>query len=220
MSLVGYCAIACLVARCLPFSLAAQCPSNGTRRHKRCDTVGPRRSMSIEGSGRTRAHRLGPQNWIAYNRQLSERHLKWWGDECPATDMDFLLNEYNYGIPVAIVDYKHHLANLGNTNSASYKAVSHLYNEQHEQIPFFIARYWPENWAFKLFAVNDSACNWWITYQPHFARVQWRPLTEQQYVKALYRLRKDALNAGDERYITRLNDTLPPDESQESQAAS
>ena len=71
--------------------------------------------MSVGGSGRTRAHRLGPQDWIAYNRQLSKR--------------------------------------------------------------------------------------------------QGRPLTEQQYVKALYRLRKDALSAGDERYIARLNDTLPPDES-------
>ena len=42
---------------------------------------------------------------------------------------------------------------------------------------------------------------------------QWCSLTEQQYVRALYRLRKEALNAGDERYITRLNTTQPPDES-------
>lgn len=169
--------------------------------------------MSIGGIGRTRAHRVGPQDWIAYNRMLSERHLKWWGDECPATDMDFLLNEYNHGIPVAIVDYKHHSANLGNTNSASYRAVSHLYNEQGQQIPFFVARYWPETWAFKVLAVNDSARSWWATYEHQFKTDQWCPLTERQYVTALYRLRKDALNAGDKRYIDRLNDALPPDES-------
>ena len=81
--------------------------------------------MSIGGSGRTRAHRLGAEKWIAYNYELSDRHLTWWGDECPATDMDFLLNEYNRGIPVAIIDYKHHSSNVSNTNSASYKAVSH-----------------------------------------------------------------------------------------------
>ena len=49
--------------------------------------------MSIGGSGRTRAHRLDSERWITYNHLLSKRHLKWWGDECPATDMDFLLNE-------------------------------------------------------------------------------------------------------------------------------
>jgi hypothetical protein len=42
---------------------------------------------------------------------------------------------------------------------------------------------------------------------------QWCSLTEQQYVRALYRIRKDALNAGDECYIARLNNSLPPDES-------
>jgi hypothetical protein len=169
--------------------------------------------MSIGGSGITRAHRLGPERWITYNHKLSERHLNWWGDACPATDMDFLLNEYNHGIPVAIVDYKHHSANLDNTNRASYRAVSHLYNAKHQQIPFFIARYWLENWAFKLFAVNDSARNRLVTHQPRLVMDQWCSLTEQQYVRVLYRLRKEALHAGDERYIARLNNSLPPDES-------
>ena len=77
--------------------------------------------MSIGGSGPTPAPRLSLVDRIALDRELSDRHRKW-GHECPATDIDFLLNEYNHGIPVAIIDYKHYLANPSKTNNKSYVA--------------------------------------------------------------------------------------------------
>ena len=36
---------------------------------------------------------------------LSLRHKKW-GYDLPALDMDFLMIEYDHGIPVALIEYK------------------------------------------------------------------------------------------------------------------
>lgn len=176
--------------------------------------------MNLGGRGQKARRRVSRERRMEYDRMLSERHLDFWGDDCPAVDLDFLMCEYNHGISVAIVDYKWHGADFSNTNSATFQTLSELYGPNHNQLPFFIARYWTENWSFKLLAVNEAA-------QDAIRRIssgrydieQQIPLTEKQYVSFLYRLRKDALNAGDRRYIERLNDTLPPDETDAAGAA-
>lgn len=38
--------------------------------------------------------------------ELSGRH-RIWGFNCPAVDLDFLMVEYNLGIAIAVVEYKH-----------------------------------------------------------------------------------------------------------------
>jgi hypothetical protein len=146
---------------------------------------------------------------------LSERHQDFWGDDCPAVDLDFLMCEYNHGIAVVIVDYKHFSANLAKTNSATYSTLSELYGPNGRQLPFFVARYWPDIWAFKLLAVNDAAKKAGERIIP--PRVAFNPdgqtdMTEQWYVRFLYLLRKEALTAGDSRTIARLNNELPPAE--------
>lgn len=144
---------------------------------------------------------------MAADRELSDRH-RMWGHDCPAVDLDFLLCEYNHGMPVAVVDYKFHLADLGRTNQRTYETLGRLYNEQARQLPFFIARYWPDVWAFKVKPENEAAREWISRVMSSTS--EWVSMTEQQYVSALYRLRKDALTVGDERYIARLNSTGPP----------
>lgn len=167
----------------------------------------------VGGSGQRAWRRVSRESRMEYDRMLSERHLNYWGDDCPAVDLDFLMCEYNHGISVAIVDYKHHKAKFENTNSKTFQTLSELYGPDHNQLPFYIARYWTENWAFKLLAVNDAARNAIERISSgRFDTEQEIPLTERQYVSFLYRLRKDALDARDRRYIERLNDVLPPPE--------
>jgi len=147
--------------------------------------------------------RVDAEKWIGYSLMLSDRHRDFWGDDCPAVDADFLLVEYNHGTPVAVVDYKHCAADLSLTNGRNYEALGGLYGHGGGQLPLFIARYWPGTWAFKVLGKNDST-------RYILCGEGWMSFTEQQYVRMLYRLRKDALTRGDEAYIARLNTTPPP----------
>lgn len=167
----------------------------------------------VGGSGQRARARLRRETRMEYDRMLSERHLNFWGDDCPAVDLDFLMCEYNHGISVAIVDYKHHKAKFENTNSKTFQTLSELYGPDRRQLPFYIARYWTENWSFKLLAVNAAArAAIERLSSGKFDVHQEIPLSEKQYVSFLYRLRKEALSAGDHRYLSRLNDALPPPE--------
>lgn len=137
---------------------------------------------------------------------LSARHREW-GDNCPAVDADFLLVEYNRAIPTAIVDYKH--ATLGGIiqpNAATTLALGSLYTKEGEQLPFFIARYWPETWAFKIRPMNDAA-------RSLLEGERWVPMTERQWATFLYRIRQRVLTIGDQRTIDRLNTVLPPEDA-------
>lgn len=166
--------------------------------------------MTIGGRGfTTRRQRVSADDRLKYDRMLSERHYEW-GQDCPATDLDFMLCEYNHGISVAIVDYKHHTASLDKTHQRSFDAVTNLYHADGRQIPFFIALYWQEIWAFRVLPVNAAARQWAFDHSNGWTG--WRDFTEQGYVRVLYKLRKDALSRGDERYIERLNTTAPPAE--------
>lgn len=132
--------------------------------------------------------------------ELSSRHRQW-GQECPAVDLDFLMCEFNHGLPVALVDYKHWQASLHNTNGRTFDALSGFYNADGENLPFFMVRYWPGVWAFKVVPQNLSAVK--------AVKGESTMMTEQQFVRLLYRLRKSVLTAGDQRCIERLNDSLP-----------
>jgi hypothetical protein len=123
---------------------------------------------------------------------------------CPAVDLDFVLLEFNHGAPVAVVDYKHcaKVNPLDDLNEWAIAAMAALYNERGEHLPFFVARYWPDTWAFKVLAMNDPAREW--------LRESWVPMTEQAWVTLLHRIRSEALTLGDQKQIARLNRKLPP----------
>lgn len=143
---------------------------------------------------------------VRLDLELSDRHREW-GSECPAVDLDFMMCEYNHGISVALVEYKHFTANLSNSNATNYAAISELYLKDGRQIPLFVARYWPDSWAFKTKAFNQAAIDWAARFDWDG---EWRDQSEQQFVRMLYRLRKDALTLGDIRTIELLNSAKPP----------
>jgi len=158
--------------------------------------------------------RMNAQSLMEAQIQLSDRHRQW-GDDCPMVDLDFLMCEYNHGVPVAIVDYKFHGAQLTQTSVKTYETLSGFYDKDHLQIPFMVARYWPGSWAFKLKPVNEAATAFLDRVKDGLrtAHGEWIPLTEYQFVWLLYRLRKDALTIRDQRYLERLNTIPPPAEA-------
>lgn len=168
----------------------------------------------IGGSGERARQRLSQEDRLKYALELSERHRKWWGDDFPATDLDWPMLEYNNGIAVAVIDYKHFKADVNKTNCASFRAMSGLHHADGEQLPFLIVRYWPDIWAFKMICVNDAARDAVrrISSGRHDG-TQEISLTERQYTTFMLLLRKEALHDGDRRRLSLLSDQPPPEEA-------
>jgi hypothetical protein len=120
--------------------------------------------------------------------RISKRHRDW-GGTAAAVDIDFLLVEYNLAKPVALVEYKHPDAKPWNAAEPNYRALADLANNYTtnttDGLPFLVATYWPDIWAFKVYPVNGTA-------QQHFDNGEL--LTEYEYVKRLYKLRRLALS--------------------------
>ena len=134
--------------------------------------------------------------------EISLRHRQW-GYNCPAVDLDFVMAEYNYGKPVAIVEYKHCMAQEPEVNHPTYRALTALADGYiGGALPFFIAFYYPPEWYFRIIPVNATA-------SAYYGRVQDEYLTEQRFVKSLYVLRKRILTREDEEAISALNNVIP-----------
>lgn len=117
------------------------------------------------------------------DQEISARHRQW-GMNCPAADLDFLMVEYNHGLPVALVEYKHHKVKFPiDLRHATYRAIRVLADGA--GLPFLLAFYWPETWAFYVVPVNDIA-------RERIPSNRQR-LSEQEFVRGLYRLRKLAI---------------------------
>ena len=92
--------------------------------------------------------------------------------------------EYNAGLPVALVEYKladdgkGHRAPPYDLRHATPRAIAKL--AEMAGLPFLLAYYWSETWAFYLVAVNDAARK---VYGETMA------LSERRFVKSLYHLR-------------------------------
>lgn len=131
------------------------------------------------------------------DERISRRHRRW-GCACPAVDLDFLLVEYNFGGPVALIEYKAVGAQTPNTMHPTYRALTLLADGyKHGSLPFLIAFYWPDVWAFRIHPVNLCA-------KEHFRDAE--ILTERQFVDRLYGLRDLVISD----YLSRrLNNQLP-----------
>lgn len=130
------------------------------------------------------------------DHDLSQRHRRW-GFHSPAADIDFLLVEYSFGLPVALVDYKHHRAAPVDLEHPTYRALRHL-ADRAPAVPFLIARYWPGSWAFHVIAANSQA-------RATFGVEAF--LSEVEFVAALHDLRSLTLQANVARA---LNTERPP----------
>lgn len=131
------------------------------------------------------------------DEKISRRH-RTWGFNCPAVDLDFLAVEYNIGLPVAIVEYKHWKAREPDTSHPTYRALLTLCDEHRRgSLPFLLAYYWPEFWGFRVRPLNTKAAT-------SFKADEY--LSELEYVDRLYRLR--SLTVSNE-VLARLNRERP-----------
>jgi hypothetical protein len=138
------------------------------------------------------------------DEEISRRHRQW-GYSLPAVDLDFVLIEYSRREPVALIEYKHERARSIDLSHANYEAVRRLANNYRPvSLPFFVAMYWTPFFAVRLLPMNETAtafCQRMYEFDGESAM-----LTEQRYVRALYRLRKIR---PDDDLILGLNDWLP-----------
>lgn len=130
------------------------------------------------------------------DQELSRRHRRW-GFYCPGVDLDFVLVEYHLAAPVAIVEYKHHRAQRVDLNHPTYQALCALADRE-PAIPFMIARYWPETWAFAVRPVNACA----VTIFGGETN-----LSEREFVTALHDLRSLTVQ---QLVLRHLNTERPP----------
>lgn len=133
------------------------------------------------------------------DQSLSERHGAW-GFNCPAVDIDFLMVEYAGGAPLALVEYKHFqgLRHPIDLTHPSYRAIRAL--AWASKIPFIVAYYHPECWAFMVIPANALATRFF----PVAKRETW--ISERVYVSKLYRIRAYRL---EREVLERLNNALP-----------
>ncbi len=126
---------------------------------------------------------------------ISKRHREW-GFDCPAADLDFLVVEYNIGLPVALIEYKHFRAQNPVIKHPTYCALTAL-ADRAPPIPFLIVFYWPEIWAFRVLPINEVS-------KTNFQEGEL--LTEFDFVARLYHMRRLVLS---QNISSKLNRLLP-----------
>lgn len=107
---------------------------------------------------------------------LSRRHRAY-GFDCPAADVDFVLIEFDRAEPAALIEYKAFPAQWS-PQSAGITAIRRL--AERAQLPFFVAIYWTEPFAYEVHPANARALA---------LLGELRHMSEQEYVRFLYRLR-------------------------------
>lgn len=88
------------------------------------------------------------------DERISRLHREF-GYDYPAVDIDFLLVEYDEGIPVALIEHKHERFFDGRTLVPSFSAVRALADCAH--IPFFVVIYSNDLSRFVVRAMNSIA---------------------------------------------------------------
>lgn len=136
---------------------------------------------------------LGPQKYTKdgtreeitgwRDESISLRHRRW-GVDCPATDIDLILVEYNFGKPVGLIEYKHKKVETVNLREPTYKAMSDLASNYKTPLPFLVAFYDPKDWSFRVLPVNDKAREFFKENEE---------LTEFDFVCRLYRIRNNTI---------------------------
>lgn len=111
------------------------------------------------------------------DENISRRHREW-GIRCRATDLDFLLVEYDKKEPKALIEYKNENAPPQLASKAQYQALIKLGNSA--KIPVIACRYKTDFSSFLVVPLNSFAKE----IVPR--RVE---LTEAEYVQLLYKMR-------------------------------
>ena len=126
------------------------------------------------------------------DESISRRH-RLYGKKCTMTDIDFVCVEYSLCEVVALIEYKHINAKKPpNLEDSNCMALTNLATRA--KIPFFYV-YYDENsgWIYTVYPINIYA-NKWLSLKT--------TLSEQQYVRLLYKIREIAV---EDQIISRLN---------------
>ena len=111
------------------------------------------------------------------DERISRRHRSW-GWDCPALDIDFLMLEYNHGLPSALVEFKHENAAPVHMGHPSMRALKILADRS--RIPLFLVRYTDDFSRYFVTPGNENARE----FLPHRTG-----MTELDWIKLLYRCR-------------------------------
>lgn len=122
--------------------------------------------------------KIKPERTGWRDQKLSQWHRQL-GFNAPAVDLDFLLLEYDKGLPTAIIEYKNERAQPVSLGHPTYHALSTL--AEKAEIPFFIVRYKSDLSDFHVTPVNS--------YAKRKLPKGERNMTEAIFVKFLYWLR-------------------------------
>jgi hypothetical protein len=125
-----------------------------------------------------------------------------WGFNCPCVDLDFVVAEYNHGLPVALIEYKDKRAHPPDKGHPTYQALKALADGyKNGPLPFMIVTYCSELWWFVVSPMNEPA-------EQHYRHCLGQRLSEQRFVRSLHLLRKKTLSQQDEAAISQLSSSI------------
>lgn len=110
---------------------------------------------------------------------LSRRHREW-GHAVAAADVDYLMVEYAAWRIRALIEFKHEASRVRKLQDASAGVRILAALGDLARLPTFMAVYWPETYAVRLWPLNSSARRW--LDEPS-------DVSEYEFVRLLYRLR-------------------------------
>lgn len=107
-----------------------------------------------------------------------------YGLDLPLSGMSLAMVEYDRGEALAVINYVRRDVVLpkGPAVGLAYGALASLRRPDGPSMPFLTAVYDPRNWAFRLFGHNDAA-------RDLIGVDGWLAVTEEHFVRLLYRLR-------------------------------
>ena len=121
-----------------------------------------------------RTTEVSPERTGWRDERISNRH-RMWGWDCPAVDIDFLLMEYDCGLPSALVEFKHEKAAPIRLGHPSIRALNVL--SSRALIPLFLVRYADDFSWYYVTPGNDKA----LEFVPEATH-----MTEPEWIKLLY----------------------------------
>jgi len=139
--------------------------------------------------------RTSPERTGWRHEELSRRHRRLWGFDCPAVDVDWLVVEYDSYQPAALVEYKLKGGEIPDVDDPNRRALTALADRA--DVPLLLVEYRLDFSAWRVTPWNDAACG----------AVPLRcVLDEVGYVRLLYRLRGRALPTEVEQRLLRFED--------------
>lgn len=108
-------------------------------------------------------------------------HHRTWGFDCPSTDLDFCLIEYNSGEPVALIEYKNQRAKV-EISGSNIICIRRLADRG--SLPAFVVGYTDDYSCYGVYPLNTKAKNF-IQLTGSLYVV----MDEYHYVKLLYEMR-------------------------------